>query len=33
MKSMFKFLILSALIAGIAANFKDIRRYVRIRNM
>jgi hypothetical protein len=33
MKFVLKYLLLTALIAGIAANYKDIRRYIRIRNM
>lgn len=33
MKFMLKYLLLPALIAGIAVNYKDIRRYIRIRNM
>jgi hypothetical protein len=33
MKLLLKYLILSGLIVGIAANMKDIRRYIRIRNM
>jgi hypothetical protein len=33
MKLFLKYLILPALIVGIAANLKDIRRYIRIRNM
>jgi hypothetical protein len=33
MKFVMKYLFLSALIVGVAANMKDIRRYIRIRNM
>jgi len=33
MKLFLKYLLLPALIVGIAANLKDIRRYIRIRNM
>jgi hypothetical protein len=33
MKLVLKYLLLPALIVGIAANYKDIRRYLRIRNM
>jgi hypothetical protein len=33
MRFVLKYVLLSALIAGIAVNYKDIRRYLRIRNM
>ncbi|MDB5835393.1 MAG: hypothetical protein JWR14_5223 [Caballeronia sp.] len=33
MKLFLKYLLLPALIVGVAANLKDIRRYIRIRNM
>jgi hypothetical protein len=33
MKFMMKYLLLPALVVGVAANFKDICRYIRIRNM
>ncbi|CAB3799177.1 hypothetical protein LMG28138_04603 [Pararobbsia alpina] len=33
MKYAMKYLFLSALIIGVAANLKDLRRYIRIRNM
>jgi len=33
MKGFFKYLILPALVVGLLANVKDIKRYLRIRNM
>ncbi|WP_407923064.1 DUF6893 family small protein [Caballeronia udeis] len=33
MKLLLKYLLLSGLVVGVAANLKDIRRYIRIRNM
>jgi len=33
MKLFLKYILLPALIVGVAANLKDIRRYIRIRNM
>jgi hypothetical protein len=33
MKLFLKYLLLPALIVGVAANLKDIRRYIRISNM
>ena len=33
MRLLLKYLVLSGLVVGVAANLKDIRRYIRIRNM
>ena len=33
MKGLFKYLLLPALVVGVLANMKDIKRYIRIRNM
>jgi len=33
MKGFFKYLILPVLVVGFLANVKDIKRYLRIRNM
>ncbi|WP_423213115.1 DUF6893 family small protein [Paraburkholderia ginsengiterrae] len=33
MKGFLKYLVLPALVAGLLANMKDIKRYLRIRNM
>lgn len=33
MRAFFKYLLLPALVFGVMANMKDIKRYIRIRNM
>ena len=33
MKGLFRYLVLPALIAGLLANVKDIRRYLRMRSV
>ncbi|REE19089.1 hypothetical protein B0G80_0837 [Paraburkholderia sp. BL6669N2] len=33
MKGFFKYLLLPALVVSVLANMKDIKRYIRIRNM
>ncbi|RKE36142.1 hypothetical protein B0G76_2300 [Paraburkholderia sp. BL23I1N1] len=33
MKGLLKYLLLPALVVGVLANMKDIKRYLRIRNM
>ncbi|CAE6756846.1 DUF6893 family small protein [Paraburkholderia haematera] len=33
MKGLLKYLLLPALVVGVLANIKDIKRYLRIRNM
>ncbi|MFM0336703.1 DUF6893 family small protein [Paraburkholderia fungorum] len=33
MKGFLKYLLLPALVLGVLANMKDIKRYIRIRNM
>lgn len=33
MKGILKYLLLPALVIGVLANMKDIKRYIRIRNM
>lgn len=33
MIAFFKYLVLPLVVVGLAANFKDIRRYIKIRNM
>lgn len=33
MKGLLKYLLIPALLVGVLANMKDIKRYIRIRNM
>lgn len=33
MKNFFRFLVFPLAVVAVAANFKDLKRYIRIRNM
>lgn len=33
MRGFFRYLVLPAIVLGLLANMKDIKRYIRIRNM